>query len=47
MEECKYEIKKNKTENFITDDLESNSSDVSDSESENKFDNESENESDD
>ena len=35
LEECKYEIKKNKTENLINDDLNPNSSDESD----NEFDN--------
>ena len=42
MEECKYEIKNNKMENFINDDLDPSSSDESDNESENKSDNESE-----
>ena len=42
MEECKYEIKNNKMENFINDDLDPTSSDESDKESENKSDNESE-----
>ena len=45
LEECKYEIKKNKLENFINDDLDQSSSDESDYESENGFYNESENES--
>ena len=34
-EECKYEIKKNKMENFINDDLDLSSSDESDNESDN------------
>ena len=33
LEECKYEIKKNKIDNLIHDDLDPSSSDVSDSES--------------
>ena len=33
LEECKYEIKKNKMENLINDDLDPSSSDKSDSES--------------
>ena len=36
LEECKYEIKKNKVENFINDDLESSSSD---NESDNRINN--------
>ena len=44
LEECKYEIKKNKMENPINYDLDSSSSDESDNESENKSDNESDNE---
>ena len=45
LEECKYEIKKNKMKNFINDDLDLSSSDsYSDSESVNDIDNESENE---
>ena len=42
-EECKYEIKKNKMENLITDDLEPSSSDESESDSESNigFDSES------
>ena len=36
LEECKYEIKKNKMENLINDDLDPNSSD---NESNNEFDN--------
>ena len=39
LEECKYEIKKNKLEKLISDDLDSGSSDSSD----NQFDNESDN----
>ena len=44
--ECKYEIKRNKMENLVNDDLdcdndESNDYDESDNESENKADNES------
>ena len=34
MEECKYEIKRNKMENLINDDLDSSSSDDSDNKSE-------------
>ena len=44
LEECKYEIKKNKMENPINYDLDSSSSDESDNESENKSDDESDNE---
>ena len=44
LEECKYEIKKNKMENLINDDLDLSSSDESDGESDNEFDNESDNE---
>ena len=48
LEECKYEIKKNKMENLINDDLDLSSSDnETDSDSDNEADNESENESDD
>ena len=43
LQECKCKIKKNKIENFITDDLEPSSSD---NESDNEFDNGSDNESD-
>ena len=43
LEECKYEIMKNKMENFINDDLDPSSSD----ESHNKFDNEFDDETDD
>ena len=46
LEECKYEIKKNKMENLINDDLDPSSSDESDSESDNEFDNGSDNETD-
>ena len=42
LEECKYEIKKNKMENLINDDLDTSSSDESD-ESDNEFNNESDN----
>ena len=38
LEECKYLIKKNKTENLINDDLDPSSSDESDSESDNEYD---------
>ena len=41
MEECKYEIKNNKMENFINDDLDLSSSG---NESDNDIDNESDNE---
>ena len=43
LEECKYEIKKNKMENLISDDLDPSSSDESD----NEFDNGSDDETDD
>ena len=43
LEECEYEIKKNKMENLINDDLDSSSSDEYDSESDNGSDNESDN----
>ena len=43
LEECKYEIKKNKLENLINDDLDLSSSDESDNESDNEFDNGSDN----
>ena len=46
LEECKYEIKNNKMENLINDDLDPSSSDESDNESHNEPDNESDNESD-
>ena len=39
LEECKYEIKKNKMENLINDDLDPSSSNESDNESDNEFDN--------
>ena len=42
LEECRYEIKKNKTENLINDDLDSISSNKSNIESRNESDNESE-----
>ena len=46
MEECKYEIKKNKMENLINDDLDLSSSDnETDSDSDNEVDNETDNES--
>ena len=40
LEECKYEIKKNKMENLINDDLDPNSSDESDNESDDGSDDE-------
>ena len=43
LEGCKYEIKKNKVENLINDDLDLSSSDESDGESDNEFDNGSDN----
>ena len=43
LEECKYEIKKNKMKNLINDDLEQSSSDESENESDNGFDHESDN----
>ena len=46
MEECKYEIQKNKMENFINDDLDLSSSDESDNDSDSDSDNETDNESD-
>ena len=46
LEECKYEIKKNKIENLTNHVLDPSSSDVCDSESDNGSDNESDNESD-
>ena len=46
LEECKYEIKKNKMKNLINDDLDLTSSDEPDSESDNEFDNGSNNETD-
>ena len=45
LEECKYEIKKNKMEN-IKGDLDLSSSDESDNESDNEFDNGSDSETD-
>ena len=42
-EECKYEIKNNKMENLINDDLEQSSSDESNNESDNESDNGSDN----
>ena len=47
LEECKYEINKNKMESLINDDLDLSSSDESDNQSDNKFDNGSDNETDD
>ena len=44
LEECKYEIKTNKMENLINDDLDPSSSDDSESESDNVFDNGADNE---
>ena len=46
LEECKYEIKKNKMEYFINDDLDASLSNDSDSESDNEWDNGSDNETD-
>ena len=46
LEECKYEIKNNKMQNLINDDLDTSSPDESDNEFENGFNNESDNESD-
>ena len=43
LEKCKYEIKKNKMENLINDDLDPSSSDESDNESDNESDYESDN----
>ena len=45
LEECKYVIRKSKTENLINDDLDLSSSDESDNESHNEFDNKFDNES--
>ena len=39
LEECKYEITKNKMENLINDDLDTSSSDESENESDDEFDN--------
>ena len=47
LEECKYVIRKNKTENLINDDIDLSSSDKSGNESDNGSDNESDNETDD
>ena len=46
LEECKYQIKKNKMENLINDDLDLSSSDESGSESDNGFENGSDDETD-
>ena len=46
LEECTYEIKKNKVGNLINDDLDLSSSDESDIESDNECDNGSDNETD-
>ena len=43
LEECKYEIKKNKMENLINDDLDPSSSDESNNESDNGSDNDESN----
>ena len=43
LEECKYVIRKNKTENLINNDLSLSSSDESNNESDNESDNESNN----
>ena len=43
LEEFKYEVKKNKMEILINDDLDPSSSDDSDSKSDNEFDNEESN----
>ena len=47
LEEYKYIIKKNKTENFINDDLDPSSSDEFDKESDNRFDDRCDSESND
>ena len=47
LEECKYEIKKNKMENLINNDLDPSSSDESDNESDNEYDKESDDATDD
>ena len=47
LEEFKYEIKKNKMENLINDDLDPNSCDDSDNESDNASDSRSDDETDD
>ena len=46
LEECKYEIKKNRMENLVNDGLDPSSSNESNSECDNGSDNESDNESD-
>ena len=46
MEECKYVIRKNKTENLINYDLDLSSSDESDNKSDNESDSETDNETD-
>ena len=46
LEECKYEIKRNKMENLINDDLYWSVSNESDSESDSEFDSGSDNETD-
>ena len=46
LEECEYEIRKNKMENFINVDFDSSSSDDSDNESNSESDSEPHNESD-
>ena len=46
LEECKYEIKRNKMENLINDDLYPSSSGESDNEFDNEFENGFDNESD-
>ena len=46
LEECKYEIKKNKMENVVNEDLEFSSSYESDNDSDNETDNESDSETD-
>ena len=43
LEECKFEIKKNKMENLINDDLDPSSFDEFGNKPDNEFDNESEN----
>ena len=47
LDDCNYEIKKNKIKNLIHDDLDFSSSDESDSESDNELDNGSDNKTDD
>ena len=46
LEECKYEIKKNKMENLINDDLDLSSFDEFENEPDNEFDHGSDNETD-